>query len=124
VPESLLSTADDLLSFVRAQLDPSAGPLADAIGLMQQERWRRRTRGAGLGWMRRTTNAGTQLWHNGGTGGFRSFVALAPSDHRAVVILTNSFNLRGPDLEGLRLLVYNAWHDGDGHRHRRRRSDG
>jgi len=57
-----------------------------------------------LGWMRRTTKAGTQLWHNGGTAGFRSFVTAAPSDHRGVVILTNSFNLRGPDLEGLRLL--------------------
>ena len=101
---ALLSTADDLLSFVRAQLEPSAGPLADAIVLMQQERRRQRTHTIGLGWMRRATKTGTLLWHNGGTGGFRSWVALAPSDHRAVVILTNSFNLRGPDLEGLRLL--------------------
>lgn len=101
---ALLSTVDDLLTFLRAQLEPSSGPLGDAIVFTQQERRRGRTGGIGLGWMLRPAKSAVQIWHNGATGGYRSFLALAPSDQRAVAILTNSFNLRGPDLEGLRLL--------------------
>lgn len=101
---AILSTADDMLIFLRAQVEPSSSPLGDAIVLTHQERRRRHTGGIGLGWMRRSTKAATQLWHNGATGGFRAFVGFTPRNSRAVVVLTNSFNFRGPDLEGLRLL--------------------
>lgn len=101
---AILSTADDMLVFLGAQVEPHSSPLGDAIVLTHRERRRRRTGGIGLGWMRRSTKATTQLWHNGATGGFRAFVGLTPINGRAVVILTNNFNLRGPDLEGLRIL--------------------
>jgi hypothetical protein len=42
------------------------------------------------------------LWHNGGTSGFRSFVAFTGETHTAVVVLSNS--ARSVDRLGLRLL--------------------
>jgi D-alanyl-D-alanine-carboxypeptidase/D-alanyl-D-alanine-endopeptidase len=42
------------------------------------------------------------LWHNGGTSGFRSFVAVAQKSGTAVVVLSNT--ARSVDRLGLRLL--------------------
>jgi D-alanyl-D-alanine-carboxypeptidase/D-alanyl-D-alanine-endopeptidase len=42
------------------------------------------------------------LWHNGGTGGFRSFAAVAREAGTAVVVLSNT--ARSVDRLGLRLL--------------------
>jgi CubicO group peptidase (beta-lactamase class C family) len=42
------------------------------------------------------------LWHNGGTGGFRSFAAFVPDRRAAVVVLGNS--TRSVDRIALRLL--------------------
>jgi CubicO group peptidase (beta-lactamase class C family) len=46
--------------------------------------------------------AGPVLWHNGGTGGFRSFVAFVREANTAVVVLSNT--ARSVDRLGLRLL--------------------
>jgi CubicO group peptidase (beta-lactamase class C family) len=58
----------------------------------------------GLGWLiaRPPGAAGPVLWHNGGTSGFRSFVAFAQETHTAVVVLSNT--ARSVDWLGLRLL--------------------
>jgi CubicO group peptidase (beta-lactamase class C family) len=58
----------------------------------------------GLGWMivRPPQSAGPVLWHNGGTSGFRSFVALDRETGTAVVVLSNT--ARSVDRLGLRLL--------------------
>jgi serine-type D-Ala-D-Ala carboxypeptidase/endopeptidase len=58
----------------------------------------------GLGWLiaRPPGTAGPVLWHNGGTGGFRSFAALAREPGTAVVVLSNT--TRSVDRLGLRLL--------------------
>lgn len=48
-------------------------------------------RGVGLGWL--IEDAGkedTLVWHNGGTGGFRSFLGLVPDQGVAVVVVANS----------------------------------
>jgi CubicO group peptidase (beta-lactamase class C family) len=42
------------------------------------------------------------LWHNGGTGGFRSFLGFVPDTHVGVVVLSNSS--RSVDAIGFRLL--------------------
>jgi serine-type D-Ala-D-Ala carboxypeptidase/endopeptidase len=46
--------------------------------------------------------AGPVLWHNGGTSGFRSFIALDGEAGTAVVVLSNT--ARSVDRLGLRLL--------------------
>ena len=44
----------------------------------------------GLGWHLRTNDDLTTVWHNGGTGGYRSFAGFTSDDHKGVVVLTNS----------------------------------
>ncbi|RZQ62477.1 serine hydrolase domain-containing protein [Amycolatopsis suaedae] len=93
----LHSTATDLAVFLGAQLRPGATELGEAIELTQ-------TPPVGLGWMRTTSEGRTVLWHNGATAGFRTFAGLVPDTGRAVVVLANSFTLRGADLAGLAAL--------------------
>jgi CubicO group peptidase (beta-lactamase class C family) len=58
----------------------------------------------GLGWLiaRPPGAAGPVLWHDGGTGGFRSFVGVDREVGTAVVVLANT--ARSVDRLGLRLL--------------------
>ncbi|KRF00189.1 hypothetical protein ASG88_12455 [Nocardioides sp. Soil777] len=97
---ALRSTADDVLRYLAAQLEPDSTPLADAVRLTQQPRVEGR-QPIGLGWLR---NDGPDplWWHNGGTGGFRSFAGFVPTRRTAVVVLSN--HARSVDLLGLRTL--------------------
>jgi CubicO group peptidase (beta-lactamase class C family) len=58
----------------------------------------------GLGWLRwkRPKSGLTIFWHNGGTGGYRSFAAFAPDAGAAVVVL--HARARPVDRLGLRVL--------------------
>jgi CubicO group peptidase (beta-lactamase class C family) len=49
-------------------------------------------RSVALGWMRQRENAEAPLliWHNGGTGGFRSFIGIQPERGIGVAVLANS----------------------------------
>lgn len=58
----------------------------------------------GLGWMIETTSAGDVHWHNGGTGGFRSFVAFHRGSGTAVAVLTNTSDGQGPDVAAASVL--------------------
>jgi D-alanyl-D-alanine-carboxypeptidase/D-alanyl-D-alanine-endopeptidase len=101
----LRSTATDLLRFLGANLDPARSPLASQLECTQQPRLRAAKRmEVGLGWLiaRPPWAAGPVLWHNGGTSGFRSFVALARETNSAVVVLSNT--ARSVDRLGLRLI--------------------
>jgi CubicO group peptidase (beta-lactamase class C family) len=97
---ALRSTASDLLAFARAQLGATPGDapseLARAIAATHVERARA---GAltpalriGLGWM--MIPVGRErvptLWHDGGTGGFRTYIGLAPEHGNAVVVLSST----------------------------------
>jgi CubicO group peptidase (beta-lactamase class C family) len=44
----------------------------------------------GLGWITTNVNGRVITWHNGGTGGFRSFVGFDAAADRAVVLLSNT----------------------------------
>ncbi len=96
---ALLSTATDLLAWARAHLDPPEGRLGDAVRLALAEH----APAVGLAWQRTPARGGgTLVWHNGGTGGFRSMVCLRPDRGDAVVVLTN--HARGVDVTALSLL--------------------
>jgi CubicO group peptidase (beta-lactamase class C family) len=102
---ALRSTAIDMLRFLGANLDPASTPLAAQLERTQRPRHRMARRiEIGLGWLiaRPPGAAGPVLWHNGGTNGFRSFVALVPESGTAVVVLSNA--ARSVDRLGLRLL--------------------
>ena len=86
----LRSTANDMLRFAAAVLDP-ASSIGPAMQLTLSER--RGDEGgpqSALGWMIARAPTGEVAMHGGGTGGFRSFVALQRETGRAVVALTNS----------------------------------
>ena len=96
---ALRSTVTDLLRYLRAQLEPDQTPLADAIRLTHQLWEPRRPMTIGLGWIRTRSPGGGLWWHNGGTGGFRSFAGFNPKLGRAAVVLVN--DVRSPDQAGL-----------------------
>jgi D-alanyl-D-alanine-carboxypeptidase/D-alanyl-D-alanine-endopeptidase len=93
----LRSTAPDLLGFLRLHASGSDSPLAAAARETQRRRARWGRVGIGLGWL--IVPAGRRLpWrrlpsevllHEGGTGGFRSFVAVVPETGAATVVLAN-----------------------------------
>jgi D-alanyl-D-alanine-carboxypeptidase/D-alanyl-D-alanine-endopeptidase len=87
---------------VRAQLEPSSTPLAAAIARTRVLTEPNRRYTIGLGWLRTRIPAGDLWWHNGGTGGFRSFAGFSPQHHRAVAVLVN--DMRSPDRAGIGLL--------------------
>jgi serine-type D-Ala-D-Ala carboxypeptidase/endopeptidase len=100
---ALRSTARDLLSYLRAQLEPEQTPLSDAIRLTHVLLKPAARMTVGLGWMRSLSRAGPMFWHNGGTGGFRSFAGFLPDHGYAAVVLVN--DQRSPDRAAMRLLV-------------------
>ena len=100
---ALRSTARDLLSYLRAQLEPDSTPLAEAIRLTRVLLKPAARMTIGLGWMRSASRAGSMCWHNGGTGGFRSFAGFLPDHDAATVVLVN--DQRSPDRAAIRLLI-------------------
>ena len=101
---ALRSTATDMLTFLQAQLCPEDTPLGPAIALTHQQRRPGKRLGIGLGWLRLPVRRDrVMLWHNGGTGGFRSFVGFVPDTGVGAVVLAN--DLRSVDRIGLDLLT-------------------
>ena len=101
---ALRSTALDMLKFVDANLHPERGPLGRAMALAQRERAAAAPPMAmGLAWLIMRAGTDTIVWHNGGTGGYRSFVGFVPAREIGVVVLTNSGGAGADDI-GMHLL--------------------
>jgi CubicO group peptidase (beta-lactamase class C family) len=101
----LHSTVPDLLKLARAHLDPEPTELAEAIALNRTTTHRLNARATvHPGWIAITPPRGQHrvMFHNGGTGGYRSLLAIAP-DHDAAVVILNANN-RSVDGAGLDLL--------------------
>ncbi|WP_020673527.1 serine hydrolase domain-containing protein [Amycolatopsis nigrescens] len=90
---ALYGTVADLLRYLRAHLGGAPGELAPALALATQPQFTvdGNTR-IGLAWVRqRLESTGHEVvWHNGGTGGFRSFAGYSPETGIGVAALTNS----------------------------------
>ncbi|MBT8395384.1 MAG: beta-lactamase family protein, partial [Gemmatimonadetes bacterium] len=89
---ALRSTADDMLLFLAANLASDGPPVCAVL----QQTHEIRTPGIApnlsmaLGWLvSQRFEDRPIIWHNGGTGGFHSFIGLDGRGGRAVVILTN-----------------------------------
>lgn len=101
---AVVSTPGDMLRFARANLDDSKGPLAQAMQLAHRPlRDAENGRRIGYAWLSEPDGI---VWHNGGTGGFRSFIGFDPAQGRAVVVLANAF-LDGVDALGFHALDSN-----------------
>jgi len=103
---ALRSTANDLLKFLAVPLGDPNAPLAKAMAAMLAVR---RPTGAAtleiaLGWHVAKRGGREIVWHNGGTGGYRSIVAFDPAARAGVVVLSNTFTNVGVDDIGQHLL--------------------
>ena len=102
---ALVSCAADLERFLRAQLVPGPTALAEAIRLSRVPHTSGPgVRAVGLGWM--LEQAGALAWHNGGTGGFGAFLAVAegPAQPAGIALLANSFHSTALDVFARRIL--------------------
>lgn len=89
---ALRSTLADMLRFLQANLD--AG-LPGVPAILHDTHAARHSLGTpdgsiGLGWHIRRAFDRDIVWHNGGTGGYHSFIAFDPTSKTGVVILHNS----------------------------------
>lgn len=89
---SLFSSANDLLTFLASFLDGGATPLGPAMRTMLAIRRPTGTPNldVALAWHVATDQAGEFVWHNGGTGGYSSFVGFCPTTGLGIVVLANS----------------------------------
>ena len=103
---ALRSTANDLLSFLAANLGYSKSPLAPAMESMLKPRKPTGKEGLeiAMGWHIFTSNGKEIIWHNGGTGGYRSFIGFDPKTRTGVVALSNTSTNVGVDDIGHHLL--------------------
>ena len=88
---ALRSTAKDMAKFIAANMhrtksgldesfDVSHKPQKDVSAKMK----------VALGWHIMASSTGDIIWHNGGTGGFRTFAGFSPTLKRGIVVLSNS----------------------------------
>jgi serine-type D-Ala-D-Ala carboxypeptidase/endopeptidase len=84
----ICSTANDMLQYLKANMGVDQTPLIDAMRLAQRPITNTDKQASiGLAWF--TTKTGV-IWHNGGTGGYRSFLGFNADRNIGVVILSNS----------------------------------
>ncbi|MBX3146189.1 MAG: beta-lactamase family protein [Gemmatimonadales bacterium] len=89
---ALRSTVDDMLLFLAASTHPASTPLGRILASTHapQAATGFPHLSVGLGWHLLTRPSGSIVWHNGGTGGYRTFLGFDPARRVGVVILSNS----------------------------------
>lgn len=89
----LKSTVNDLLRFAQYQFKMPENDLENAMALARQFTfYLPPNTDIGLGWNMNMSNDVISYWHNGGTAGSSSFIAIVPDLKAAIVILSNSAN--------------------------------
>jgi len=88
---AIRSTAQDMLKYAAAEMgEPGVpGPLAKAMQLTQIQTYDGTGSRIGLGWIFIGRGDNEILFHNGGTGGFRSYLGIDVKRKIAVVVLSN-----------------------------------
>ena len=89
---SIRSTVADMFRFLAANLDSTSKPLGPTLAVTHGSR--RPTTipnmTIGLAWHILKGPGGTIVWHNGGTGGYRTFLGFDVAKRVGVILLTNS----------------------------------
>ncbi len=106
----LRSTATDLLRYLAVFAEAASGPLAEAAALTRKPRHDLGAMKVAMGWIvlpggtggRKVRQPHDLLMHDGGTGGYRSFVGVVPETGTAVVVLSSQ--ARGVTGLGLQLV--------------------
>lgn len=98
---AIFSTVEDLSKFALAQFDNKNNELA----LTQKPTFKvNDNMSMGLGWhILKRENGGELIWHNGGTGGYKSSMALDLKHKNGIIILSNisAFNKKKENIDQL-----------------------
>lgn len=84
---ALRSTATDIAIFIAAAM---SGRVQDGSGATEPRATMNERNSVGLGWMILKSRGDEIVWHNGGTGGFRSFAGFSRKTGRGAVVLSNT----------------------------------
>jgi D-alanyl-D-alanine-carboxypeptidase/D-alanyl-D-alanine-endopeptidase len=102
---ALRSSISDMLAYASANLDDGGEPLQQAMTTARSPRERIDAQTQiGLNWFTRRTGDHDIVWHDGGTGGFSSFIGLDEARETAIVVLSNSATPEGVDDIGFHML--------------------
>jgi len=103
---SVAAGIDDMARYLKALIHPEGTPfdgLADELFRQRHDIDGRL--GVGLGWhMLRAEEGHAIVWHNGGTGGYSSFLGFVPERETGIVLLTNTANTAAVDGAAVALL--------------------
>ena len=107
---AIRSDTADMLAFVAAFLGYADTPLAKAMEMMTKTRRPGPSKEIEIAMAWHITHRGDReiVWHNGGTGGYRSFVGFDPKARSGVVLLSNMSSAVGVDDIGMHLLDSSA----------------
>lgn len=87
---AIRSDATDMLKYIEANLGKATPKLLGAMEADQAPHYTGLTGIVGLGWqITKTVEGPTIIWHNGGTGGYRSFVGFDKEHQVGIVVLSN-----------------------------------
>ncbi|MBL1408551.1 serine hydrolase domain-containing protein [Sphingobacterium faecale] len=87
----LKSTITDMLRFIKIQFKMPETQLEQALALTRQfTYYLPPSTDIGLAWHMNMVNDVVQYWHNGGTGGSSTFIAIVPDTKSAIIVLANS----------------------------------
>lgn len=105
---AIRSSVHDMLIYLAANMGLKKSKLYPAMQLAHQVRHDKAGGGTrvGLGWHISKGAEGDVIWHNGGTGGYRTFAGFVKETGKGVVVLTNSN--KGADDLGFHLLNSSA----------------
>jgi len=91
---AIKSNTNDMALYAKANLKASSTSIEKVISLTHKQTTKLggNSPKVGLAWFKADYKGGSYLWHNGGTGGFRSFIGFDQTKNRAIVILENTVN--------------------------------
>lgn len=98
---ALRSTVNDMLKFLAAAIEAKA-PVPAMLAARRPTSMNDVE--IALGWHVSRRNGREIVWHNGGTGGYRSFIGYDPKTRSGAVVLSNTSTMTGVDEVGLQLL--------------------
>jgi CubicO group peptidase (beta-lactamase class C family) len=90
---ALRSTASDMLRYLQANMHPEGQPLEHALRESHQVLFKEDDHTSyGMNWIHSESERLKRelIWHNGGTGGFRSFLGFTADGRLGVLVLSNS----------------------------------
>jgi CubicO group peptidase (beta-lactamase class C family) len=112
---AIRSTGSDMMKYLKANMGLIDTPIDDAIRLSHTTLYEeRKDRAIGMNWIRSLDENIEQevIWHNGGTGGYRSYLGFTADCRFGVVVLCNTQN--DADALGQRILREMVRHLGTG----------